>query len=418
MILFPKIISAQDQDPKQELEQIKKRIADLEKQLSAKQNNENKTESIFNEGFWLVGKDDKIRIGGSAQIDGRLFLDREDGDSNFLIRRARIFVTGTLEDNFNYMMMGRWDQLTPTVHFAWLEAQHLSYARFRVGLFKEPFSLEGLHSDQHWDFVERSMIVSNFLQLEDIGAMLYGKFLEERVEYGVGVFNGRGRSADNNPDKEYVGRIVLAPFQKSVDILNDLYLGASISASEQSETLSGTTFKTGAGTEFWKWSGSTTVNDDKVRKGADLEWIYGPASVKAEYLQADWNDISKAAITEDFLSSGWFIQGSFLLTGENKRRNKPVLPKSNFDPAKGTWGAWEAAIRYEELKLEDDLITTGLATGTDKVKGFTIGINAYLNKHMMVKIDWQRLDFDDDITVGSHINDDESILFIRFQAEF
>ncbi|MBI4243643.1 MAG: hypothetical protein HY606_06095, partial [Planctomycetes bacterium] len=98
MILFPKIISAQDQDPKQELEQIKKRITDLEKQLSAKQNNENKTESIFNEGFWLVGKDDKIRIGGSAQIDGRLFLDREDGDSNFLIRRARIFVTGTLED--------------------------------------------------------------------------------------------------------------------------------------------------------------------------------------------------------------------------------------------------------------------------------------------------------------------------------
>ena len=175
------------------------------------------------------------------------------------------------------MVMGRWDQQAPNLHFAWLESQHLAYARFRVGLFKEPFSMEGLRSDQYWDFVERSLGVANFLQLEDVGAMLYGKFGESRIEYGVGVFNGRGRSTENNPDKEYVGRLVVAPFRGWAGLFDDLYVGVSASALGQEEVLGGGGFQTGAGTRFWRWSSGpdAVVDDDRVRRRRSLPGAAG-----------------------------------------------------------------------------------------------------------------------------------------------
>ncbi len=264
-------------------EELERRVDSLQKEqrglldriVSQRQEKDKEAETIFDEGFWFVGKDDKLRIGGSGQLDGRFFPEDEDGDSHFLVRRARLFATGVLEEKWGYMVMGRWDQQTPNLHFAWLESQHLPYARFRVGLFKEPFSMEGLHSDQYWDFVERSLGVANFLQLEDIGAMLYGKFGENRIEYGVGVFNGRGRSTENNPDKEYVGRLVVAPCRGWAALFNDLYVGVSASASGQEEVLGGGGFQTGAGTRFWRWSSGpdAVVDDDRVRRGADLEWV-------------------------------------------------------------------------------------------------------------------------------------------------
>ncbi|HXG61040.1 MAG TPA: porin [Planctomycetota bacterium] len=419
------------EESRRKQEELEKRVDSLQKEqkeskslldeiVSQRREKEQEAETIFDEGFWFVGKDDRLRIGGSGQLDGRFFLEEEDGDSNFLIRRARLFGTGVLEEKWGYMVMGRWDQQTPNLHFAWLESLHLPCARFRVGLFKEPFSMEGLHSDQYWDFAERSLGVANFLQLEDIGAMLYGKLWEDRIEYGAGVFNGRGRSTENNPDKEYAGRLVLAPFHKGINLLDNLYLGVSASTSGQEETLGGTGFQTGAGTRFWTWSSgpAAAVNDDRVRWGADLEWLYGPAAIRAEYIHVDWGQVTRGTVKEEFTGSGWFVEGACVLSGENKRRNRPVFPAQNFDPAKGTWGAWEAVARYEEFTLEKDVLQAGLATGTDKAKGYTIGVNHYPNKHMAVKIQLQHLRFDDDITVGSHRTNDEVVLFVRFQFEF
>lgn len=401
-------LSQDDTDLKKKVEDLESRLKKLEEQKQTQQ--EKKTETTFDEGFWTVGKDDKLRVGASGQFDGRFFLDNTEGDSNFLIRRARVFATGMLETYYNYMIMGKWDQQTPALHFAWLEDQHLPYARVRIGLFKEPFSMEGLHSDHYWDFDERSLTIANLLQLEDIGAMVSGKFLEDRIEYGVGIFNGRARTPDNNANKEFVTRIVVSP-------LNKLFLGASYSTSTQKESLAAQTFKTGAGTTIWTWASSTKVDDTRERKGADIEWICGPVAVRAEYLAVDWGNIQRNASLEKFTSSGWFIEASWVMTGEDVRRNKNVLPKKNFDPAAGGWGAWQLAARYESFKLDDGVLDKGLATGTDKINGFTAGVNCYMNPHVQLKIDWQRIEFDDPIFFGNEKNNSESVIFVRWQFE-
>jgi phosphate-selective porin OprO/OprP len=160
------------------------------------------------------------------------------------------------------------------------------------------------------------------------------------------------------------------------------------------------------------------VDDDRDRFGADLEWIYGPAAVRAELVRADWGDVRRGASEEDFDAGGWFVEGSCILTGEAKRRNRGVAPATNFDPAKGQWGALELVGRYEGFTADDDALAAGLATGTDEVRGYTVGLNWYPNKHMAVKIDLQDLRFDDTVTVGSNRVDDELVLFLRFQLEF
>jgi len=417
------------EESKRHQRELEKRLDALEKEqkesrsfldrlLSGREEQEEGAETIFDEGFWFVGKDDRLRIGGSAQLDGRFFPEDEDGDSNFLVRRARIYGTGVLEEHWGYMVMGRWDQQTPNLHFAWFESQHLPYARFRVGLFKEPFSMEGLHSDQYWDFVERSIAVSNLLQLEDIGAMLYGKLGADHLEYGFGVFNGRGRTLENNPEKEFAGRLVVAPFRGVIPVFNDLFLGASVTTSGQEETLAGSGFQTGAATRFFTWSAGAAVDDDRTRWGADLEWLFGPVALRAEYLKVDWGAIDLGGASENFRAGGWFVEGACVLTGEAKRRNRPVLPDKVFDPGKGGWGALEVVARYEVFRLEEDVLDAGFATGTDAVRGSTIGINHYPNKHMIFKFQVQYLKFDDDILVGSRQNDDELALFARFQFEF
>lgn len=405
------LILAQD-DTQKRLDELEKRVKELEqKQQERPKEDPKKVQSVFDEGFWLIGHDDKLRIGGSAQLDGRFFLDEVDGDSNFLVRHARLWATGVLEHHWGYMVMGRWDRQAAALHFAWIESQHVPWFRVRMGLFKEPFSLEGLHSDLHWEFNERSMGVANLLQLEDIGLMAFGRCWEDRVEYGLGVFNGRGRAAENNPEKEYVARIVLSP-------VAGLYLGASGSSAGQDEVLTGTGFATGAGTRLWNWAAASEVHDDRERFGFDVEWLSGPFAVKAEYVNADWGDVRLGAAREEFDAAGWFVQAAYVLTGEAKRRDRSPLPAEELDPLKGTWGAWEVSARYEEFSLEDDVLAAGLATGTDKAKGYTFGVIAHVNKHMALKVNWQVLDFDDDIVLGSHRNDDESVLFVRLQGEF
>jgi phosphate-selective porin len=121
---------------------------------------------------------------------------------------------------------------------------------------------------------------------------------------------------------------------------------------------------------------------------------------------------------EEFTGRGRFVEGAWVLTGEKKLRNRAVLPVHSFSPAQGAWGAWEGVVRYEELRLEKDVLRAGLAAGTDKVKGYTVGINHYPNKHMAVKAQLQYLRFGDEIAVGSRRSDDGLVLTVRLQFEF
>ena len=72
--------------------------------------------------------------------------------------------------------------------------------------------------------------------------------------------------------------------------------------------------------------------------------------------------------------SGWYVQGTWLLTGEERPYNvatgaftmPKVLAPLNFD--RGTWGAFELALRYSDLDLNDhELDASSVVTGYNGV---------------------------------------------------
>jgi phosphate-selective porin OprO/OprP len=97
--------------------------------------------------------------------------------------------------------------------------------------------------------------------------------------------------------------------------------------------------------------------------------------------------------------SGWYIEGSWVLTGETKgytvnATNNEAggftapVPGRPFSLAGDSWGAWELTARYSNTNLNSySYLSTaqgGIFGGEEKI--FTIGLNWYLNRAVKVQL--------------------------------
>jgi len=105
--------------------------------------------------------------------------------------------------------------------------------------------------------------------------------------------------------------------------------------------------------------------------------------------------------------SGWYIEGSWILTGESKTysplaTNNEYATFNNprvitpFDWDSGQWGAWEIAARYSALDLnwqEGEIGQTMAASPVGGVRGgqeqiITLGLNWYLNNNILMRFNY------------------------------
>jgi phosphate-selective porin OprO/OprP len=126
---------------------------------------------------------------------------------------------------------------------------------------------------------------------------------------------------------------------------------------------------------------------------------------------------------------GWYVQGSWVLTGEPRlydpgdaRFNAPK-PNFNFNPSAGTWGALEIAARYSDLNLDWRGGATGAATPAGGVRGgeqkiASLGLNWYLNPSIRLMFDYQRVDVDRLNAAGVQIGQKYNALAFRSQLSF
>ena len=385
------------------------------------------SKSLYDEGFWQITEDDKLRIWAWAQEDFRVFDANYPGDDTFLNRRVRLAALGTLKYHFNYMIMAALERSTldnliniGIVQFAWIEYAQLSWAKARVGQFKEPFSLEELTLDPYIDFLERSIITTNFSPAHDLGAMLHGYLWENRIEYGVGAFNGRGKNReDNTDDKDIAGRVVLQPFEiANIDLLKKLWIGVDGTWGRNDESLAGVSYRTAGRSPFWTYASNTSFNDNRWRLGVDLEWLYGPFSLKSEWGHSTFEGIRNLTQEADGKFDGWYVSATWLVTGGTKTRgNKPTIPNKNFDPFKNTWGAFEIGFRYEQLIASGTPIERGLATGTDHVDALTVGLTWFFNKLVRGGFNYERSIFEDAVVIDNKSVRNEDLYLFRAQFE-
>jgi len=156
----------------------------------------------------------------------------------------------------------------------------------------------------------------------------------------------------------------------------------------------------------------------------------GPFMVESEWFRYRIERrLTTAAILPDPHFTGWYVQGVWVLTGENRPYN-PVearfdAPKQlyNFNPEAGTWGAFEVAARYSVVDLnyrEGGLATlpvVGAIRGGEQ-KIMTLGLNWYLNPTIRMMLDYQHVDIDRLSATGVQIGQEYDAVAARAQMSF
>jgi len=202
------------------------------------------------------------------------------------------------------------------------------------------------------------------------------------------------------------------------ELLRDVYLGTSLTFGHSDETLAGTGFTTAGGSPFATFTPGVRHANTRIRFGGEFQWIYGPGDIKAEYVASRLDDVERAERRDDVDIDSWYVSATYLLTGERKIRNKPIVPKNIFSVRDGGWGAWGAALRFEQFFINSSPFNLGFATGSDRVDSITAGLNWWPNKHIRFMLNYVLNNFSDPILIGSDLEEAENQILGRVQYNF
>ena len=331
------------------------------------------------------------------------------------IRRARLGAEGTFMKIFDYKFEYDFSRGNGTVASgitdSFVRLNQNSAMSYKIGSFKEPFSLEEAASNRFLTFAERHMSVNAFVDNPNtyktgIGA----NYAVVRWQTGMAFqtepigswsaastsVNANGNQNRNNGSGDSgwqgIGRISGRPFM--VDDTNFVHVGVSGGHTEVNNQYRADNKFVGAdgtggggGMAFFAFPGtgvdrSNMLNtgnlttgsqgslgarriDSYDRFGTEL-WINrGPLSMQGEYLRTNINGLGYNAGEH---LTGYYGFASYFLTGESKTyhvRNgaaNRIRPKSVFGWGKNSgWGAWEVASGYDYINMNSGVITGGKA---------------------------------------------------------
>ncbi|HXG62361.1 MAG TPA: porin [Planctomycetota bacterium] len=454
------------QEKQKELESLPERVGKLEKQVAQQQPAWDPARML---SFATPDGNFTAKIGGRIYIVARHVFDRDDGGGggadNFLVDDARIQLDGTFFRDFFYRLettaktgspsvsitsTGTVDpdgagplapvpvsvtgSSTATAAMLNLNDVYVGYGGLKefftvqFGQFKEPFSQEETTSSRFIDFAERSVYNAGLVvPSRDVGVMLSGAVADGLLQWNLGAFNGTGvgkpkNLADNNDEKDLAGRIFVSPLKNGPALVKNLRLGVDATVGDVDGPVALGAMTSG------DYSGVTLIpatlpqlDGLRRRLALNFSWASGPFSLRAEYGTLHQELQESYAPAGDFEIRAWYVQGTWLLTGEDKAVENRIKPRANLNPLEGTWGAFELALRFAAVDA-GDLQDAGLisAAANSEVREATLGLNWWWTPNVVLRLNWERLMFDEDLPVGSGdaLEDSQDIFYLRWQIDF
>jgi len=391
--------------------------------------------------------------------------DLNDG-TNF--RRARFGIDGRLFKDFDYGLIyefgGSGAEDAGHIQEAYITYTALKPWRIKVGAYEPNIGLAAAVSTSQMPFMERpapAEVARNVaagdsrsaIQLTgngmwgagDSGIAARWLFSTALTGATVGTINSTGGSTAQPNDEQtaVIARFAVAPFDSTnwqahfgvnaqkVTQPNDAGAAASprypIQLRDRPEL---------------RIDGTRLVDTGGIdAKGATVYGVEAGLSVQNFLFESEYfkyaidRRITGATRPSDPEFKGWYVSGVWVLTGENRPYNPAEgrfdAPKLNynFNPAAGTWGAWEIGARYSVLDLNyhdcgaGKAIPASPAACFDAVRGgeqkiSTIGINWYLNPTIRMMMDYQHVDIDRLNTAGVQVGQKYNALAVRGQFAF
>lgn len=355
---------------------------------------------------WVLG----IGSAGSAAAfdvkpEARLHLDyahhnadAKPLDDGWAVRRATVGLKGKFNADWSFEAAY---ELSDDGHLRPRDGKFkdvtLSYEGWNAvsitaGQFKVPFGLEELTSSNDISFIERALPVDAFGLSRRLGmgldhqranytasAMVFGSVIE-------GDERGRGAAV----------RLTAAPVHSAQSVVH-LGIAAVTEKPDSKVDFDASPESRVADTDLVNTGGISDVSRIH-RIGLEGAWRNGPFSLQSEWMRAQ---VRRNAGHANANLDGWYVAGSWVLTGESRPYKKGRF--KGIEPARAA-GAWELSARYSRIDLDDGQVRGGRQHNT------SVGLNYYLGKNLRVMLNY----------IQAHsqrrgINDDPRILLLRMQ---
>jgi phosphate-selective porin len=224
--------------------------------------------------------------------------------------------------------------------------------KLTVGKQKEPFVYEMVGDAANLPQLER--ILSPFFVSRQIGLRLDNTALDDRLGWSLGWFNDWWATGD--------------PYQGSGNDFATRLYGLPVCSEEGYVHVAVAGRYQGGDNDTLRYRGrpesnvaSYYVDTGNIPAdhawGLDLEaqWVWRGFTVMGEYVRS-WVRSPETAYPS---FSGWYLLGSWVLTGEHRPYDKKVGYARRIIPTH-RWGAPELVVRFSKLDLDDEAISGGV----------------------------------------------------------
>jgi phosphate-selective porin OprO and OprP len=351
-----------------------------------------------------------LRVGGRIQADAATYAeDNRRHNDGTEIRRARLFVQGKLWEAWKYKLQYDFSNSgSAGIADAYIQYSGLKQWKFTVGHFKEPFSLQNMTSSKYITFTERGL-PHLFTPNRAIG-MAAGR-TSNNWSINAGLFGEGidGASGDEDEGYSITGRATYAPI---LDKQQHLHLGASASYrnSGSNDAIRFRDRPESHLTNIRDVDTSSINADSNIRAVGELAYTSGPLSLQSEYYYVD---IDRDGANPDLDFSGYYAEASWFLTDDMRNYNGSKGSYGKIKPrsvvGKGGMGAWQLAVRFSSVDLNDNDITGG------DEQNFALGLNWYANSNIRMSANYVNVL---DVTGGPGNGDEPEAFQMRAQVEF
>ncbi len=258
-----------------------------------------------------------------------------------------------------------------------------------VGKQREPMSMERTMSMVQLPMQERSTVSDAFMPSRNLGIVLSGRALDERVTWAGGLFNNFIDSGESISDTAtaFVGRTTWLPFV-SDDDSNLVHLGFGMRHSNGKQGVRYFSTPEFNKAPIFVDTGRSVVSgvidaDSIDTYNLEASWRKGPFWLATELVSVDVDSPSFGDL--DF--SGYHITGSWIVSGEMRDYNRKSgilgpIPVAK-DVNQGGWGALELSTRWSSIDLKDRSIDGG------RLDILSFGVNWWLTPVFNVNLNYR-----------------------------
>lgn len=334
------------------------------------------------------------------------------------LRRARIELKGRFAEDYSWAAEADFADNNTSLKDFWLGYTTRNGVKLTFGNQKQPSNLSLEMSSNELPFIERPISDYLLFPLLDRAIGFRAESSGNKWFAAAGIY-GEGVSPNEPADDEGWGASVRLVYAPIIEKERVLHLGGRAAFRKPARNDPSIRFRdetTHMSNLRIVDSGVIAGLDRSDSTGLEAAFAAGPFSIVGEYSAVT----SRLDTVSDVDFGGWHVYSTWSLTGESRASSyridsgefKGLTPRADANASNGSWGAWELALRYASLDLND-----GAIRGGDE-SVITSALNWYINSNLRLMLEWSRIVDTDGSTTLREAADGLDIFQFRSQYTF